>query len=131
MLDIFQTLYSLEINLSLIETIAVFFSVAYVILAAKESIWCWAAALISVSIYIYICLSVHPAHSLQRPWYPPLAVSSPPPPPGPPSWIYCSAFLAPTAARCSSSFTCAKACVLGRAPRPHLVFTLSGMYIYV
>jgi nicotinamide mononucleotide transporter len=55
MLDIFQTLYSLEINLSLIETIAVFFSVAYVILAAKESIWCWAAALISVSIYIYIC----------------------------------------------------------------------------
>ena len=55
MLDIFQTLYSLEINLSLIETIAVFFSVVYVILAAKESIWCWAAALISVSIYIYIC----------------------------------------------------------------------------
>ena len=55
MLDIFQTLYSLEINLSLNETLAVFFSVVYVVLAAKESIWCWAAALISVSIYIYIC----------------------------------------------------------------------------
>ncbi len=55
MLDIFQTLYSLEINLSLIETVAVFFSIIYVVLAAKESIWCWAAALISVSIYIYIC----------------------------------------------------------------------------
>ena len=55
MLDIFQTLYSLEINLSLIEIIAVFFSIIYVVLAAKESIWCWAAALISVSIYIYIC----------------------------------------------------------------------------
>ncbi|MDA9325541.1 nicotinamide riboside transporter PnuC [Flavobacteriales bacterium] len=55
MLDIFQTLYSLEINLSLNETLAVLFSVVYVVLAAKESIWCWAAALISVSIYIYIC----------------------------------------------------------------------------
>ena len=55
MQDIFQTLYSLEINLSLIETIAVFFSIIYVVLAAKESIWCWLAALISVSIYIYIC----------------------------------------------------------------------------
>ena len=55
MLDIFQTLYSLEINLSLNETLAVFFSVVYVVLAAKESIWCWAAALISVCIYIYIC----------------------------------------------------------------------------
>ena len=55
MLDIFQTLYSLEINLSLIETVAVFFSIIYVVLAAKESIWCWVAALISVSIYIYIC----------------------------------------------------------------------------
>ena len=55
MLDIFQTLYSLEINLSLTETVAVFFSIIYVVLAAKESVWCWAAALISVSIYIYIC----------------------------------------------------------------------------
>ena len=55
MLDIFQNLYSLEINLSLIEIIAVFFSIIYVVLAAKESIWCWSAALISVSIYIYIC----------------------------------------------------------------------------
>lgn len=44
-----------EFNWSLIEILAVLFSIIYVTLAAKESIWCWAAALISVSIYIYIC----------------------------------------------------------------------------
>ena len=55
MLDILQILSSLALNISLIETIAVLFSVIYVILAAKENIWCWAAAVISVSIYIYIC----------------------------------------------------------------------------
>lgn len=44
-----------DFNWSLIEILAVLFSIIYVALAAKESIWCWAAALISVSIYIYIC----------------------------------------------------------------------------
>ncbi|MBT7896426.1 MAG: nicotinamide mononucleotide transporter [Flavobacteriales bacterium] len=44
-----------EFNWSLFEILAVLFSIIYVTLAAKESIWCWAAALISVSIYIYIC----------------------------------------------------------------------------
>ena len=55
MLDILQILSSLGLNISLIETIAVLFSIIYVILAAKENVWCWAAAVISVSIYIYIC----------------------------------------------------------------------------
>ena len=38
-----------------LESIAVLFSIIYVILVAKESIWCWAAAIISVSLYIFIC----------------------------------------------------------------------------
>ena len=48
---------SLEFNWSIIESVAVFFSILYVLLAAKESIWCWGAAIISVSLYIYICFS--------------------------------------------------------------------------
>lgn len=42
--------------LSWIEALAVLLSLAYVILAAAENIWCWLAALLSVSLYIYICL---------------------------------------------------------------------------
>ena len=38
-----------------LESIAVLFSFLYVILVAKENIWCWAAAIISVSLYIFIC----------------------------------------------------------------------------
>ena len=38
-----------------LETIAVLFSLLYVLLAAKEHIACWGAAIISVSLYIYIC----------------------------------------------------------------------------
>ena len=41
--------------MSVIEIIAVVFSVSYVILAAKENIFCWLCAAISVSLYIYIC----------------------------------------------------------------------------
>jgi nicotinamide mononucleotide transporter len=38
-----------------IEELAVIFSIAYVILAAYQNNWCWLAAIISVSLYIYIC----------------------------------------------------------------------------
>lgn len=38
-----------------IEFIAVITSVIYVILAAKNSIWCWPASMISVIAYIFIC----------------------------------------------------------------------------
>tara|TARA_B100001741_G_C16301369_1_gene481430 strand:+ start:49 stop:645 length:597 start_codon:yes stop_codon:yes gene_type:complete len=44
-------------NSSIVEILAVTFSIIYVILAAKENIWCWLAAIISVSLYIYICFS--------------------------------------------------------------------------
>ena len=48
---------TLEFNWSGIESIAVLFSILYIILAAKENISCWLAAIISVSTYIYICFS--------------------------------------------------------------------------
>jgi len=42
-----------------VEMVAVAFALLYVILAAKESIWCWLAALISVGLYVYICIKAH------------------------------------------------------------------------
>ena len=44
-----------EIMVLNLESIAVLFSILYVILVARENIWCWAAAIISVSLYIFIC----------------------------------------------------------------------------
>ncbi|MDC0249491.1 nicotinamide riboside transporter PnuC [Flavobacteriales bacterium] len=55
--EIYFFLNNLEFNWSIIETLAVIFSIIYVILAAKESILCWWAAAISVTLYIYICFS--------------------------------------------------------------------------
>ena len=46
-----------SVLMSVIEIIAVVFSILYVILAAKENICCWLCAAISVSLYIYICFS--------------------------------------------------------------------------
>ena len=48
---------NLDFNWSIIESVAVLFSVFYVILAAKENILCWWASAISVILYIYICFS--------------------------------------------------------------------------
>ena len=39
----------------MLESLAVTFSLIYVILAARENILCWLAAAISVCLYIYIC----------------------------------------------------------------------------
>ena len=44
--------------MSLLEIIAVIFSIAYTVLAIKESVWCWLMALISVSIYFYILIDI-------------------------------------------------------------------------
>ena len=65
--EIIQTFSNLEFNWQIEESFAVFFSVIYVILAAKENIWCWPAALISVSLYIYICYQaqLYPETGLQ------------------------------------------------------------------
>jgi len=60
-------LTNLDFNWNIIESVAVFFSIFYVILAAKESVWCWGAAAISVILYIYICFStqLYPETGLQ------------------------------------------------------------------
>ena len=55
--EIIQFFSHTTFNWSIIESIAVFFSILYVILAAKENIWCWGAGAISVSLYIYICFT--------------------------------------------------------------------------
>jgi nicotinamide mononucleotide transporter len=47
------------INLPLLELFAVILSLAYVLLAAKENSWCWAAALISTIIYTFIFYDVY------------------------------------------------------------------------
>ncbi len=49
---------SAALDMTKAEIIAVFFGVMYVVLAAKESIWCWPAAVISVGHYIYLCIQV-------------------------------------------------------------------------
>jgi len=50
---------TINFNWSIIETAAVMFSIIYVILIAKENIWCWAAAAISIILYIYICYNAN------------------------------------------------------------------------
>jgi len=52
MQEIIEIFNPSEINW--IATIAAISGIIYVILAAKENIWCWTAAIISVSLYIYI-----------------------------------------------------------------------------
>ena len=65
--DIINIFSNLEFNWNIIESVAVFFSVVYVILAAKENIWCWLAAFISVCCYIFICFTskLYPETGLQ------------------------------------------------------------------
>ena len=67
MQEFFQILTNLDFNWSIVESIAVFFSILYVVLAVRENIWCWGAACISVSIYIYICYTakLYPETGLQ------------------------------------------------------------------
>jgi len=52
-----ETITSAFQQTSWIEALAVVLGIAYVILAAYESNWCWLAAAISVSLYIYICFN--------------------------------------------------------------------------
>ena len=53
--EIFYFISSLNFNWNIVESIAVIFSITYVILASQQNIWCWAFAAISVLLYIYIC----------------------------------------------------------------------------
>ena len=65
--DVALFFHNLDFNWTIIESVAVFFSILYVVLAVKENIWCWVAAGISVILYIYICFSaqLYPETGLQ------------------------------------------------------------------
>jgi nicotinamide mononucleotide transporter len=67
MSDLALFLNNLHFNWSIIECVAVFFSILYVILAAKENILCWGAGAISALLYIYICFctQLYPQTGLQ------------------------------------------------------------------
>ena len=53
-----QELLNYFINLPLLELTAMLLALAYVILAAKGSLWCWPAAFISTALYTYIFYDV-------------------------------------------------------------------------
>lgn len=57
MSDIILFLKNLDFCWTEIELAAVIFSIIYVVLAAKKNTYCWFAAIISVSLYIYICFN--------------------------------------------------------------------------
>lgn len=46
------------VDTPILEWIAVATGIAYVILAARKSIWCWVFAIISSGIFMYLCISV-------------------------------------------------------------------------
>ena len=50
-----EILASTLLQTTWIEALAVIFGIVYVILAAYQNNWCWLAAIINVSLYIYIC----------------------------------------------------------------------------
>ncbi len=55
-MSFFESVYQGILATSMWEWIAVFTGIAYVILAALRSIWCWLFAIISSSLYVYLCL---------------------------------------------------------------------------
>lgn len=57
MAELLQSFLLIEFNWSILETIAVILSLLYVYLAAHQNNLCWLAAVISVSLYIYICFN--------------------------------------------------------------------------
>jgi nicotinamide mononucleotide transporter len=59
MADFFQTNFNHFFELPLWELLAVISALFYVVLAAKENIWCWPAALVSTVIYTVIFYDVY------------------------------------------------------------------------
>ena len=55
--DIISLLNNINFNWNIIEIIAVALSIIYVSLASRQNINCWIFAIISVSLYIYICFN--------------------------------------------------------------------------
>lgn len=57
-MDFLNELYNGLLAMSWLEGAGVFFGVLYIFFAARESILCWPASLIGVSIYLVICYQV-------------------------------------------------------------------------
>lgn len=57
-MDFLNELYYGLLNMGWLEALGVAFGILYIFFAARESIWCWPASLVSVSIYIIICYQV-------------------------------------------------------------------------
>ncbi len=57
-MDFLNELYYGLLNMGWLEASGVAFGILYIFFAARESIWCWPASLVSVSIYIIICYQV-------------------------------------------------------------------------
>ena len=57
-MEILEELYHGLLNMGWLEGFGVLFGILYIYFAAKESIWCWYASLVSVSIYLIICFQV-------------------------------------------------------------------------
>ncbi len=55
-MSFFESVYQGILLTSIWEWIAVLTGVAYVILAAFRSNWCWSFAIVSSSIYVYLCI---------------------------------------------------------------------------
>ncbi len=59
MTQFFQQFIQQLIATSALEWIAVILAIAYLLLAIKESLWCWPAAFVSTSIYIFLFFDVN------------------------------------------------------------------------
>ncbi len=58
-MDLLQTMFGEVQAMTLWESLAVVLALAYLLLAMKESVWCWPAAFISSGIYMVIFWSVN------------------------------------------------------------------------
>lgn len=56
-MSFWESVYHGILATSLWEWVAVFTGIAYVILAALRNIWCWLFAIISSSLYVYLCFA--------------------------------------------------------------------------
>ena len=56
-MSFFESAYQDILKTGTIEWLAVITSVAYVILAALRSIWCWTFAILSSGLYVYLCFT--------------------------------------------------------------------------
>ena len=57
--DVISWLQTAWQQTSALELVAVFFAILYLILAMRQNIWCWGAALVSTGIYVFLFFDVN------------------------------------------------------------------------